>query len=185
MDSPSVIERGFKQWRSDHRWYMHSVLVEDCVNRGGCCNRDCGCCVSHERETSSLGGLGIGHCAVECGCCSKARGFDLTAKEKNVLETRFGYFDITDDDDDDDDEEDEDYEDEDDFSYQYRLCCASVWGLLRNDSIFARQRFFFPGIPARIFPSQLVKCKGSGTVDDSETLLECDFEETDSTTMEI
>ena len=65
IKDPSALERAFKQWRSNPRWYMHSILVEDCVNRGGCCSRDCGCCVSHERETSSIGELGIGHCTVE------------------------------------------------------------------------------------------------------------------------
>lgn len=84
--SPSVMERGFVQWRSNPRWYMHRVLVEDCVNRGGCCGRSCGYCESRERETSSVGKLGIGHCTVECGLlqcsrfCTDSRGKERVGK---------------------------------------------------------------------------------------------------------
>lgn len=146
LGSPSVAERGFKHWRSKPRWYMHSVLVEDCVNRGGCCSRDTGCCVSHEREISSTGELGIGHCTVECDCCSNARGFDLTVAAKNVFNAEFGFLHITDDE-----------EESSECSYQYPLCCASVWGLVKSDSIVSQEPFVYLSAPPPLFAFQINK----------------------------
>lgn len=173
-ECPSALERAFKQWRSEPRWFMHPVLVEDCVNRGDCCGRSCGCCVSRERETSSVGPLGMGHCTVECGCCCNARGFELTAEEKKQLERRFGFLDMTDD------------GICQDYSYQHRLYFASVWGLLRNASIRHYQRVYKKTVSAPIFQSHSVQCEGARTAGDSKTLLEDDLEEeSDSTILVI
>ncbi|CAG7975487.1 unnamed protein product [Penicillium nalgiovense] len=79
--------RAFDLWRSHPLWYMHRVLVEDCERRGGCCSRSCGCCVS--RKISKTRQLGAGHCMVACGCCHRARGFELTRKEKMGFLTDF------------------------------------------------------------------------------------------------
>ncbi|KAJ5153081.1 uncharacterized protein N7482_009559 [Penicillium canariense] len=173
-ESPSVLERAFKQWRSDPRWYMHSVLVEDCVNRGGCCSRSCGCCVSRERQTSSVGELGIGHCTVECGCCCEARGFDLTAEEKRNLEMRFGFLDMAGD------------GLLEDYVYQDRIYFASVWGLLRNATCHEYEQSYHKEASVPIFQSEPVKCEGASIVGDSETLPEDDpGEGSDSTIIVI
>lgn len=66
---------------------MHNFLVQDCAGKGGCCGRDCGYCVNHPIAQSRK--LGVGHCTMECGCCAKYRGFDLTEKEKRDVEKRF------------------------------------------------------------------------------------------------
>ena len=79
--------RGFDLWRSHPLWYMHRVLVEDCVRRGGCCRRSCGCCVN--RKIHNTRELGAGHCMMACGCCHQARGFELTKKEKMGFLTDF------------------------------------------------------------------------------------------------
>ncbi|KAJ5385595.1 hypothetical protein N7517_003506 [Penicillium concentricum] len=44
------LQRAFELWRSNSSWYMHLVLVEDCKSRGGCCGRDCGCCLDSTRK---------------------------------------------------------------------------------------------------------------------------------------
>jgi hypothetical protein len=170
LESPSALERAFKQWRSNPRWYMHPFLVEDCINRGGCCSRGCECCLSSERETSSVGELGIGHCTVECGCCCDARGFELTVEQKNDIERRFGFLDM---------------DDENmfsDYRYQHRLFCASVWGLLRNASYDEYGYEYLKRAESPIFQSRPLKCDGTRNVVHSETLLEDSLaEESDST----
>ncbi|OQE24826.1 hypothetical protein PENFLA_c009G00230 [Penicillium flavigenum] len=84
-DGPLV--RGFELWRGDPKWYMHRVLREDCAGRGGCCGRECGCCLNRNffwgRERAA------GHCTVECGCCQKARGFELSEDEKKKFAIRY------------------------------------------------------------------------------------------------
>lgn len=171
---PSVLERGFEDWRSNPRWYMHDVLVENCINRGGCCGRDCGCCVSHERETTSVGKLGIGHCTVECDCCRNARGFELTEGEMEDIERRFGFLEM------------EEEGIPQDYFYQHRLFLASVWGLLRNDQA-ANFHFEYrePDLTP-IFKSHVVKREATSTADNSETLFKADTgEESDSTLIVI
>lgn len=79
--------RAFDLWRSHPRWYMHRGLVKDCAGRKGCCARGCGCCA--DRQISSPSKLGVGHCTLECGCCRKARGFELTEQEKKDTNERF------------------------------------------------------------------------------------------------
>ena len=68
----SVSERASKQWRSNPRWYMHQIPAKIARIEGAVAAMVFKCCVSRERETSSLGELGIGPCAVECACCCKA-----------------------------------------------------------------------------------------------------------------
>lgn len=80
-----VLMRGFELWRSHPRWYMHETLVTDCARKGGCCGRNCGCC---DRDSDSHYKFGVGHCTVECGCCRKHRGFDLTVEEKDEYKTK-------------------------------------------------------------------------------------------------
>ena len=171
VKDPCALEKGFKQCRSDPRWYMHPILVQDCVNRGGCCSRDCGCCVSRERETSSIGELGIGHCTVECGCCCEARGFELTTEEKKKVEKVFGFFDVAD--------------NKNRHHYQYDLCCASTWGLSALDVGFYTPDLLWNKPPQK-FQYRLVTCEDSSTVDESKNSIEDDIgEESDSTLIDI
>ncbi|KAJ5443277.1 hypothetical protein N7445_004390 [Penicillium cf. griseofulvum] len=79
-----LLTRGIDFWRSHPRWYMHSVLCKDCAGRGGCCERDCGCCSNRTWRKFS-----VGHCTVECSCCEKARGFKHGAKEKAQIQEAF------------------------------------------------------------------------------------------------
>jgi hypothetical protein len=74
------LTRAIDLWRSHPRWYMHQFLVQSCAERGGCCGRDCGCCVNRPIPQSRK--LGVGHCTTECGCCAEYRGFDLTEDDK-------------------------------------------------------------------------------------------------------
>lgn len=63
--------RAFMTWRAHPKWYMHRALIEDCVARGGCCARGCGCC--HGRKIDESRKFGAGHCTSECACCQKER----------------------------------------------------------------------------------------------------------------
>lgn len=76
------VSRAFDLWRSHPTWYMHEVLVEDCVRKQGCCSRGCGCCAKRQLSTRQLA---AGHCALTCGCCRTARGFELTQEEENEI----------------------------------------------------------------------------------------------------
>ncbi|KAJ5941598.1 hypothetical protein N7516_001766 [Penicillium verrucosum] len=85
FDGP--LERAFEYWRSNPKWYMHRVLREDCARMGGCCGRDCGCCL--HRKPYEIGSPVVGHCTVECGCCKKARGFELSEDDKEYFAMRY------------------------------------------------------------------------------------------------
>jgi hypothetical protein len=53
-------------------WRKHRRV---CVQSGGCCSRDCGCCeaplTSIPKEKFTM----YGHCTTECGCCMKHNQF--------------------------------------------------------------------------------------------------------------
>lgn len=57
-----VTSRAFDLSRSYPTWYMHEVLVEDCIRKQGCCSRGCGCCPN--RQLDSTRRLAAGHCAL-------------------------------------------------------------------------------------------------------------------------
>jgi hypothetical protein len=78
--------RAFDLWRSNPNWYMHPVLVADCIAKQGCCSRGCGCCriKSKQRDikqNNSYQKLGVGHCTLACEFCRKAHGFQLSLDE--------------------------------------------------------------------------------------------------------
>lgn len=104
------LTRGFELWRSHPQWYMHPVLREDCAKRGGCCGRDCGCCV--RRLVSVCRNLEAGHCSIEC--CRKFRGFDLSLQQKAKYKRQFAG---------------RDGEGSRQNQYYYRIYLASIWGL--------------------------------------------------------
>ncbi|KAK4868696.1 hypothetical protein LT330_006898 [Penicillium expansum] len=85
--SDGPLGRAFKLWRGNSGWYMHRVLREDCAGRGGCCGRDCGCCLN--RKINCTRERAAGHCTVECDCCQKARGFELSENEKKHFSIRY------------------------------------------------------------------------------------------------
>lgn len=85
FDAP--LERAFQYWRSNPIWYMHRVLREDCARRGGCCGRDCGCCLHRKLDETRT--RAAGHFTVECGCCKKARGFELSEDDKKYFAIRY------------------------------------------------------------------------------------------------
>lgn len=82
------LRRGYMSVKSNPAWYLREELVEDCVSRGGCCSRDCGCC--ERRRLSAKNGKGIGHCTVECMCCIHDQGSEFTAEEKKDFNGWFG-----------------------------------------------------------------------------------------------
>lgn len=86
-----LFERPLKEMydnlRKDSTWYLRTELVEDCIAKGGCCSRDCGCC--QKRHWTSKRNRGIGHCSVECGCCVMHRGFEMTQEQKENQRMRF------------------------------------------------------------------------------------------------
>lgn len=46
-----------------------------CIARGGCCERECGCCEQPIKTHREKEKGRIGHCTMECGCCIRSRGF--------------------------------------------------------------------------------------------------------------
>lgn len=79
--------RGMEITRSDPAWYMNEILVQDFADRGHCCGRDCGCCLS--RVSPLKGKLSAGHCTVKCFCCEESRGFELAHHGEKELMKRF------------------------------------------------------------------------------------------------
>lgn len=69
--------------RQDPEWYLRKELIEDCIDSGGCCGRQCGCCKN--RHLNSKWKWGAGHCTAECGCCSSYRGSEYTEQEKKDI----------------------------------------------------------------------------------------------------
>lgn len=80
---------GIDLWRSNPSWYMHRSLVQDCVERGGCCGRDCNCCPT--RRSIPGRRFAAGHCTTRCHCCEEARGFKLSSKETKNLHKEFSF----------------------------------------------------------------------------------------------
>lgn len=66
---------------------MHSVLVEDCAGRQGCCASKCGCC--RKRKIDPMRKLGVGHCTFGCGCCRRFRGVDISEEDRKSLKEEF------------------------------------------------------------------------------------------------
>lgn len=74
------IKQSYDTLRENTTWYLRKELVDDCVKRGGCCSRSCGCCQIRHEVTGR--NKGIGHCAPTCECRSSERGFEYTAEER-------------------------------------------------------------------------------------------------------
>lgn len=88
MIPPDPLRRAYDTWRSNPKWYLHPHLVKDCADNGGCCSRQCGCCQKRALNTERR--RGIGHCTIDCACCSKARGFELEDSErKKIIKSSF------------------------------------------------------------------------------------------------
>ncbi|KOS43446.1 hypothetical protein ACN38_g5649 [Penicillium nordicum] len=130
------LQRAFELWRSNPSWYMHPILVEDCKSRGGCCGRDCGCCLDAQRANSSAGALGVGHCTLECGCCIRSRGFELSEERERFLVNRFSFDNQMDTMEDDQMDTMDDQVD----PYQRRICLVSIWGLSVDEEATGCQR---------------------------------------------
>jgi hypothetical protein len=68
------LRKYYDSLRQDPVWYLRRELVQDCITRGGCCSRGCGCCKN--RLSTTEYSKGIGHCTAACYCCSAVRGSD-------------------------------------------------------------------------------------------------------------
>ena len=77
------LKQNYDLLRENGAWYMRKELAKDCADRGGCCSRSCGCC--GQRHLNSQRKKGIGHCTIECLCCSTYREVELTASDKTEL----------------------------------------------------------------------------------------------------
>ena len=67
-----IFNRAFRQHRKKPDWYLSKELREDCVRRGGCCGRGCGCC-EKDRGNNTRQLWKRGHCTSACGCCVRTR----------------------------------------------------------------------------------------------------------------
>jgi hypothetical protein len=80
------LKQNYDSLRHNAAWYMRKELVADCVARGGCCSRKCGCC--RQRHLDSGRKKGIGHCTEECACCCTYRDMEPSAKDKEEFAKR-------------------------------------------------------------------------------------------------
>jgi hypothetical protein len=112
-DSP--FRRGMDLWRSKSTWYMHPLLVQDCAERGGCCGRQCGCCLA--RHDPSMRKLTAGHCTTACLCCEQTRGIELTFAQRQEVKELFNL--------------------SIDTYYSYRIVLASFQGLTKDSLNFS------------------------------------------------
>lgn len=73
------LKENYDAVRRDPRWYLRAELTQDCISHGGCCSRGCGCCA--QRQLTSENTTRVGHCTVECMCCTTDRGCELPLEE--------------------------------------------------------------------------------------------------------
>jgi hypothetical protein len=71
-----IREFDVRRRRRDYQLKKHK---KECRVRGGCCDRDCGCCsrrieVPRTMVPSKEFDKKV-HCSVDCGCCIRSRGF--------------------------------------------------------------------------------------------------------------
>ncbi|KAJ5923737.1 hypothetical protein N7454_008982 [Penicillium verhagenii] len=83
----SDITDSYSSVTKDPSWYLKKGLVNDCLEKGGCCSRECGCC--KKRQFSTERNFGIGHCTSYCACCDVARGGALTDESRKYIEESF------------------------------------------------------------------------------------------------
>lgn len=76
------LKKIYDKIRQNHAWYLRKELINDCVERGGCCGGTCGCC---EKRCLASKEKGIGHCTVECWCCGVNRGYSINDEEWDVV----------------------------------------------------------------------------------------------------
>ena len=76
------LKRSYGKIRKNAAWYLRKELVKDCVKRGGCCARSCGCC--KRRARAGKNAKGIGHCTAFCVCCEASREAEVTTDEKGT-----------------------------------------------------------------------------------------------------
>ncbi|KAJ5370169.1 uncharacterized protein N7496_006261 [Penicillium cataractarum] len=78
----SYFKDEYDRLRRDTKWFMREEMVQDCVDRGGCCSRGCGCCSQRPLHN---GGKGDGHCTTECWCCTVYRGYEVPEDDKEEI----------------------------------------------------------------------------------------------------
>lgn len=66
----------YHKLRENPKWYLRKELVKDCIQRLGCCEK---------RHSKFKTVKGIGHCTVDCGCCTRNRGYEFTGEGKKKM----------------------------------------------------------------------------------------------------
>lgn len=66
-----IFTRAYQKHRKNPDWYLGKELRADCVRRGGCCGRGCGCCENDRGNTRQL--WKRGNFTSACGCCVRTR----------------------------------------------------------------------------------------------------------------
>lgn len=113
--------RAFNQHRKNPDWYLNELLRQDCIMRGGCCERSCGCCETVRGNRQGL--RARGHCTSACGCCIRTyeSKVDMGKPNKDVEDFPFDIAELK-------------------TPYSRRMYYAYIWGLTVIDEIFLTPR---------------------------------------------
>lgn len=76
---PGGFREAYYALRRNPTWFMREEMCQGCLEQGGCCSRNCGCCAQRHLSKRPKG---QGHCTPECLCCIEFRGFELSHEEK-------------------------------------------------------------------------------------------------------
>ncbi|KAJ5489669.1 hypothetical protein N7539_004559 [Penicillium diatomitis] len=74
------VKGAYETLREDPSWWLRKELVRECIARGGCCARRCGCCENRSLDRSK--GHGLGHCTSACHCCAKTGEWWVTTERR-------------------------------------------------------------------------------------------------------